>query len=191
MNLSLSHIEPNNGQLKGLPKNPRFIRDSRFQDLKNSIQNDPDFLEYRELLVYPLSNDKYIVIGGNMRLRAMQELGISECPVKIIDPATPIEKLREIVIKDNNSYGRFDWDVLANDFEYIEVKNAGVELHWDEQEELDGGLFELQEQKATDKEEKLPIIKISCGAETTEEDLTSIREKIEQVLSNYSNCNIL
>ncbi len=48
MILSLSHIELNNGQLKGLPKNPRFIRDSRFQDLKNSIQNDPDFLEYRD-----------------------------------------------------------------------------------------------------------------------------------------------
>ena len=68
--LPLSKIESNKGQIEGLPKNPRLIRDGKFEILKKSIQDDPEMTALRELLVVE-HNGKYVIIGGNMRFRAM------------------------------------------------------------------------------------------------------------------------
>ena len=69
-NLDISLLEVNKGQLYGLPKNPRFIKDDRYLALKKSIEEAPEMLSIREIVVYPLDNGHYVVIGGNMRLRA-------------------------------------------------------------------------------------------------------------------------
>ena len=79
-NISIDRIELNEGQMYGLPKNPRWIRDARFEALKKSIGDEPEMLELREVLVYPLTDldgheNIFIIIGGNMRFRACQELG--------------------------------------------------------------------------------------------------------------------
>lgn len=71
--LKLKDLTTNNGQIEGLPKNPRFIRDDKFKKLVRSIEDNPEMLSLRELLVYPY-NGQYIIIGGNMRYRAMKEL---------------------------------------------------------------------------------------------------------------------
>lgn len=125
-NIPLSLLELNEGQLSvidpetnrqvGLPRNPRWIRDARFEALKKSIEDAPEMLDLREILVYSLSGIKgkdgrYIVIGGNMRLRALRELGYAEAPCKVLDPATPMEKLREYTIKDNEGFGQNDFDI--------------------------------------------------------------------------------
>ena len=73
--IKLSDIEINRGQIPGLPANPRFIIDEKFEKLKQSIQENPDMLPLRELLVYR-HGAKYVIIGGNMRYRAMKEAGI-------------------------------------------------------------------------------------------------------------------
>jgi hypothetical protein len=125
-NIKLTNLLNNNGQIEGLPKNPRLIKDERFEKLKKSIQDDPEMLQLRELLVYPY-NDKFIVIGGNMRLKAMKELGYKEAPCKVIDASTPPEKLRAYTIKDNVGYGEHDIDLLANDWDVEELKDWGVE----------------------------------------------------------------
>ena len=70
----ISQVHPNEGQIEGLPANPRLIKDGRFKKLVKSIQDLPEMTEARDLLVYPYEGG-YIVIGGNMRLRAYQELG--------------------------------------------------------------------------------------------------------------------
>lgn len=100
--IRVKDIEVNKGQIYGLPKNPRFIRDERFEALKKSIEDAPEMLTLRELLVYPY-NDKYVVIGGNMRLRACIDLGYKEVPCKVLEEETPVAKLREYAIKDNNT----------------------------------------------------------------------------------------
>jgi hypothetical protein len=82
-NIPISKLQCNTGQIDGLPKNPRFIKDYRFEALKKSIQDAPEMLNLRELLVFPF-NDKYVVIGGNMRLKACKELGHTEIPCKIL-----------------------------------------------------------------------------------------------------------
>jgi ParB-like chromosome segregation protein Spo0J len=116
----------NNGQLEGVPKNPRFIKDERYTKLIRSIQDDPEMLGARELLVYAYEG-KYIVLGGNMRLRACKELGIKKVPCKVLKELSP-EKLRSIVIKDNVAFGSDDFDMLANDWEFPELYAFGMDI---------------------------------------------------------------
>lgn len=78
--IPLSEIELNEGQLNGLPSNPRFIKDEKFASLVRSLQESPEFLKARPLLVYQMKNGKYITIAGNMRLRALRELGAKDVP---------------------------------------------------------------------------------------------------------------
>lgn len=126
-NIQISALELNNGQIEGLPKNPRFIRDNQFEKLKKSIEDFPEMLQYRELIVYPL-NDKFVVVAGNMRLRAGQELGFTEFPCKVLPKETTVERLKEITIKDNNSFGEWDMDDLANEWDKEQLSEWGVDL---------------------------------------------------------------
>ena len=95
--IQLTKIQPNTGQIDGLPKNPRIIKDEKFKQLVKSIQEDPEMLDLRELIVYPL-NGEYVVIAGNMRLNALKELGHTEAPCKVLDEKTTPEKLRAYTI---------------------------------------------------------------------------------------------
>lgn len=125
----------NSGQIEGVPKNPRFIKDERFTKLVKSIQDDPEMLGARELIVYPYES-KFVVLGGNMRLRACKELGIKEVPCKVLPEHYAEDKLRAIVIKDNVAYGSDDFEMLANDWDLGELVGWGVEVPvFDEQEE--------------------------------------------------------
>lgn len=127
--LPMSEVEVNAGQLEGLPANPREIRDEKFEKLKANIQKYPELLEYRSLMVYPMPNGKHIIIGGNMRYRAMQELGYTEVPCVIIPAETPVEKLGAYTILDNNGFGKWDWDLLANEWSDWNMEDLGLE--WD------------------------------------------------------------
>ena len=127
-NLDISLLEVNKGQLYGLPKNPRFIKDDRYLALKKSIEEAPEMLSIREIVVYPLENGHYVAIGGNMRLRACQEIGYKELPCKILPLETPVAKLREYTIKDNIAFGSNDWDVIANEWDTEELSEWGMEL---------------------------------------------------------------
>lgn len=135
-NIQVAELEVNKGQIYGLPKNPRFIRDERFAALKKSIEDAPEMLNLRELLVYPFRG-KYVVIGGNMRLKACEELGYTEVPCKVLPQETPVAKLREYTIKDNEAFGQNDWDILANEWDDEELASFGMELptDWDKEDE--------------------------------------------------------
>ena len=122
--LPLSKIEANRGQIEGLPKNPRVIRDAKFEILKKSIQDDPEMTALREILVIE-HNGKYVIIGGNMRFRAMQDLGIKEAPCKIIPADTDVEKLKAYTIKDNAGFGEWDWDDRANEWSDAPLSDWG------------------------------------------------------------------
>src|SRR5690554_1855902 len=87
------NLWPNTGQITGVPKNPRLIKDEKFDKLVKSIQEDPEMLHLREILVYPYAG-KYVIIAGNMRFRACLEAGLKEVPCKIIPESTPAEKLK-------------------------------------------------------------------------------------------------
>lgn len=126
--IALSRLELNDGQLSGLPKNPRYIRDTKFEALVESIRTSPEFLDARPLIVYPMENGNYIVLCGNMRLRACRELNLSDVPCYVLLKNTPTEKLREYTIKDNMSYGDIDWDSIANEWDMEELKEWDFDL---------------------------------------------------------------
>lgn len=126
--LAINLLEYNKGQLSGLPKNPRFFRDYRYEAMKKSIKESPEMLELRELIVYPLAGGRYIVVCGNLRLRACRELGYTELPCKILKPDTDVKKLREYATKDNVNFGENDMDIMSNEWDKSELQDWGVEF---------------------------------------------------------------
>ena len=125
--ISINKLKNNTGQIMGLPKNPRLLKDDKFKKLVKSIKDDPEMLQLREVIVYDLNNE-LIVIAGNMRLSACKELGLKEIPVKILPKDTSAEKLKAYTIKDNLGYGEWSWDDIANDWDMEELDNWGLDL---------------------------------------------------------------
>jgi DNA modification methylase len=126
-NIALTKLETNKGQIEGLPKNPRLIKDAKFEKLKKSIEDNPEMLVMREVLVYP-QGSKFVIIGGNMRFQACKDLGFTEVPCKVLDKDTTAEQLRAITIKDNVGFGEHDWELLANEWDSVELEEWGLEV---------------------------------------------------------------
>lgn len=126
-NIAVAKLETNKGQIEGLPKNPRLIKNERYEKLKKSIQDNPEMLGMREILVYPLGA-KFIIIGGNMRFQACKELGFVTVPCKVLSKDTTAEQLRAITIKDNVGFGEHDWDSLANEWDSVELEDFGLDV---------------------------------------------------------------
>jgi hypothetical protein len=149
--LPIGRIKPNKGQLEGLKKNPRLAKDDKYRLLVKSLQDNPEMLALRELLVYPMDDGTYIIIGGNMRYHAMKELGYKECPVKVIPKETSLETLAAYVLKDNSSYGEWDYEELKDwDVELLEdcdihVPDFDTEKPADEDSEPADGLGAVKE----------------------------------------------
>jgi ParB-like chromosome segregation protein Spo0J len=117
--MKLKEIKPN-------PNNPRVLRDDKFQKLKQSITEFPKMLSLRPMVI----DENNVVLGGNMRLRALQELGfndIDEAWVKRSSDLTEEEKKR-FIIADNVAFGEWDWDTLANDWEVVDLEAWGLDI---------------------------------------------------------------
>ena len=127
-------IDGNSGQIEGLPANPRFIRDKRFESLKKSIEDCPEMMKVRPIVVVQ-HGERFVAICGNMRLNAYKELGFPEVNVIVIEGVTPAKMLREIVIKDNQSFGCDDYDLLANEWDKSELDAWGMEFGLDGSED--------------------------------------------------------
>lgn len=100
----------NINKIKANPSNPRVIKDHKFQQLKKSLEDFPDMAKVRPIVV----NADMVVLGGNMRLKAMKDAGWKEVPVEVVD--WPEERQREFIIKDNVGFGEWDWPLIANDW---------------------------------------------------------------------------
>ena len=118
-------------QIKPNPNNPRLIKDNKFKQLVKSIQEFPEMLELRPIVI----DENNIVLGGNMRLKACIEAGLTEVPVKV---ATLTEQQKnEFIIKDNVGFGEWDWDDLANSWNVEELTDWGLDIPNFEPEVLD------------------------------------------------------
>jgi len=151
--IKLYQLRNNAGQIEGLPGNPRLIKDDRFKKLVKSLQDDPEMLSLRELIVFP-HNDTFVVIGGNMRLKALRELGYTEAPCKVLPADTHIEKLKAIALKDNSSFGDYDYEALANEWDAQLLADCGIEV-WQMPEEIEKELEEEEEKKDNAKAQKI------------------------------------
>ena len=113
--INIKEIKPN-------PNNPRVLKDYKFKKLVQSLKDFPEMANVRPIVV----NTEMIVLGGNMRLRAMQEAGWKKAPVQIVDWS--IEKQNEFIIKDNVGFGEWNWDAIANEWNNEELINWGLDL---------------------------------------------------------------
>lgn len=117
----------NINQVKPNPKNPRLIKDEKFNKLVKSIQEFPDMLNKRPLIVFTDTDGKYVVLGGNMRLKACKEIGLKEIPIILADEWTEEQKA-EFLIKDNVGFGEWNWDMLANEWDTDKLEDWGLDL---------------------------------------------------------------
>jgi DNA modification methylase len=114
-------------KIKPNPKNPRTIKDERFEKLKKSIQDFPDMLNKRPLVCFTDTDNKFVVLGGNMRLKAAKDLGLKELPIILADEWTEEQKA-EFLIKDNVGFGEWDWNELNTDWDTEQLEGWGLEV---------------------------------------------------------------
>ena len=137
--------------------NPRFIKDYKFEKLVKSIKEFPQMLDLRPIVV----NKEMVVLGGNMRLKACVEAGIKEVPIIFADNLTE-DQQKEFIIKDNSSFGEWDWDILANEWDVDSLQDWGIDLpNFDIEEPID---------ETPEKEDKL-LINVRCENEQSQEAL--------------------
>lgn len=118
--VKINEVKPN-------PKNPRIIKDDKFKKLVKSIQDFPDMLNKRPLIVFTDVDGKYVVLGGNMRLKACKEIGLKEIPVILADEWTEEQKA-EFLIKDNVGFGEWEWDQLQSEWDTEKLEEWGLDL---------------------------------------------------------------
>jgi DNA modification methylase len=115
----ISQVIPN-------PTNPRIIKDDKFKNLVKSIEEFPQMLELRPIVV----DSNMVVLGGNMRLKACIAAGLKEVPIIVADNLTE-QQQAEFIIKDNVGFGEWDWDLLANQWDVEALEDWGLELPFD------------------------------------------------------------
>jgi DNA modification methylase len=116
-------IEVKVGEIKANPNNPRIIKDDKFKKLVKSIQDFPEMLKLRPIVV----NDDMVVLGGNMRLKACKEAGLKMIPIIKANQLTE-QQQKEFIVKDNVGYGEWDWDDLANNWDAEQLTDWGLDI---------------------------------------------------------------
>jgi ParB-like chromosome segregation protein Spo0J len=166
MQVPINKIKPN-------PKNPRTIKDERFEKLKKSIQDFPDMLNKRPLVCFTDTDGKFVVLGGNMRLKAAKDLGLKELPIILADEWTEEQKA-EFLIKDNVGFGEWDWNELNTDWDTEQLEGWGLEVpkfaepvdYSDKNEEIDIDALDTE-----------MIIKLKY----TEDEYQLVREQLSKI----------
>lgn len=192
--INLSCLELNEGQIIGIPKNPRYLKGEEHDKLKKSLKDSPELLQYKPLMVYAIEGGKFVVICGNMRLRICQELhnegveGFGALPCFVLNKDVPIAKIKEYAIKDNVQAGNWDWDELANgDWEVDDLQDWGVDCSFlTESEDADN--LEKKEKEEKDYSDEIVSefkLEVDCKNEET------LQALYEELTGRELECRIL
>jgi len=170
MIVSINQIKPN-------PKNPRTIRDEKFEKLKQSIQDFPDMLNKRPLVCFTDKDGKYVVLGGNMRLKASKEVGLKELPIILADEWTEEQK-QEFLIKDNVGFGEWNWNELQTDWDTDQLNEWGLDVPvFDQPTDLD--YSGKNEEINIDQLDGLMMIKLNYS----EEEYWQVKQQLSEIAS--------
>ena len=116
-------------KVKGNPNNPRVIKNDKFKKLVKSIKEFPEMLKLRPIVV----DEDMIVLGGNMRLKASKDAGLKEVWIEIAEGLTEEQK-KEFIVKDNVGFGEWEWDMLANEWDSVQLAEWGLDV-WENQDD--------------------------------------------------------
>lgn len=192
--INIMCLELNEGQIVGIPKNPRYLKDEEHDKLKKSLKDSPELLQYKPLMVYAIEDGRFVVICGNMRLRICQELhnegveGFDALPCFVLNKDVPIAKIKEYAIKDNVQAGNWDWDELANgDWEVDDLQDWGVDCSFlTESEDADN--LEKKEKEENDYSDEIVSeykLEVDCKNEET------LQALYEELTGRELECRIL
>lgn len=182
--INIGQLTGNAGQIEGLPANPRTWTQTEIDRLAKSLQETPELFEMRPLLVYQ-QGEEYVILGGNLRYEGAKKNKMQDCPAIVIPADTPVEKLKEIVLKDNSSFGDWNVQALAADWNDIDLSSWGVNVSWDEvlKEDLQPEKVEVKEDDFDAEKDavktrcsradvwQLGEHRLMCGDSTSEEDI--------------------
>ena len=154
----VSLIQKNTGQINGLPANPREWTDDDLKMLAKSLQETPELFEARPVLLFP-HGENFVALGGNFRFEAAASLNWSDVPAYIYPPDTPVDKLKEIVIKDNGSFGKWEFQLLKQEWGDLPLGQWGV-VGWGTDEDMPDSPDETA--KEDDFDETRDAVKTIC-----------------------------
>ena len=149
-------------KVKGNPNNPRIIKNDKFKKLVKSIQEFPEMLKLRPIVV----DEDMIVLGGNMRLKASKDAGLKEVWIEIAEGLTEEQK-KEFIVKDNVGFGDWEWDILANEWDSVQLAEWGLDV-WQNEDDIettdeftlpDGDKAPFQQQTYTLADAQAEVIK--------------------------------
>ena len=180
--VKLSRLVPNTGQVPGLPINPRQWTASDIDKIANSLLETPELFEARPIIAYPLDEKTLVILGGNLRYEGAKRNKMKEVPCIILPAEMPVEKMKQIVIKDNGSFGAWDYDILANEWDDLPLADWGVPA-WDPEpvdESAVDALFE-ESQEEGKKPASLVVVAIPAELEDKQEDIiAALRVTLEE-----------
>jgi DNA modification methylase len=180
MKVSIKDIKPN-------PNNPRLVKDDKFKKLVQSIKDFPQMLDIRPIVV----NKDMIVLGGNMRLKACKEAGLTEIPIIKAEDLSE-EQQREFIIKDNVGYGEWDWELIANEWDTQKLNEWGLDIPYFKEEEIEAveDDYEIPEELKTDivlgDLFEIGEHRLLCGSSTNPDDINKLmnNEKANMVFTD-------
>lgn len=177
--LPIGKVRLNEGQIEGLPKNPRQWTQSDIDRIAKSLKETPELFEMRPCIVAEHEGE-YILLAGNLRYCGAVQNGDKKVPCIVVPADMSVEKMKEIVLKDNGSFGSWDFDELANNWDDMPLAEWGI-LGWSFDEdgnttETGGGVdCEDAEQKSYDSR----LVIATCSLNGESEDLV-LCEKLSQ-----------
>jgi hypothetical protein len=118
-------------KVKGNPENPRIIKNDKFKKLVKSIQEFPEMLKLRPIVV----DEDFMVLGGNMRLKASKDAGLKEVWIEVAEGLTEEQK-KEFIVKDNVGFGEWEWDILANEWDSVQLAEWGLDV-WQNEDDIE------------------------------------------------------
>jgi len=119
-------------KVKGNPNNPRIIKNDKFKKLVKSIQEFPEMLKLRPIVV----DEDMMVLGGNMRLKASKDAGLKEVWVEVAEGLNEEQK-KEFIVKDNVGFGEWEWDMLANEWDSSKLEDWGLDVWQNPDDKID------------------------------------------------------
>jgi hypothetical protein len=166
-------------KVKSNPSNPRIIKNDKFMKLVKSIQEFPEMLKLRPIVV----DENMVVLGGNMRLKASKQAGLKDIWIEVAEGLTEEQK-KEFIVKDNVGFGEWDWAMLGNEWNTIKITEWGLDVweNQDDKNELDAEL-EWTDMPEFNQENKMPTRQLIVSFKN-EDDVKSFSKLLNQQITD-------
>jgi hypothetical protein len=160
-------------KVKGNPSNPRIIKNDKFKKLVKSIQEFPEMLKLRPIVV----DEDMMVLGGNMRLKASKDAGLKEVWIEVAEGLTEEQK-KEFIVKDNVGFGEWEWDMLGNEWDSVQLAEWGLDV-WQNEDDVSINEIDTEDVFSLPDGEKSPFQQMTINL--ADEQVIKIKEAIQEI----------